>query len=163
MIVRPERAGDVEAIRALTTAAFAGKPYASGEEAEIIDRLRGAGALSLSLVAVGIGEVIGHAAFSPVKIDGRDCGWFGLGPVAADPRHQRVGVGTALIRDGLARLAADGAAGCVLLGDPAYYRRFGFQADPLLHHSGAPAAYFQRLLFCDQRWTGAVTFHPAFG
>ena len=80
--------------------------------------------------------------FSPVLIDGEECGWFGLGPVAVEPERQRERIGTALIEHGLAHLRARGARGCVVLGDPAYYRRFGFEPDRTLAYPAAPAEYF---------------------
>lgn len=162
MQIRPETAADAAAIAALTTAAFAGAPHASGTEAAIIAALRKAGALHLSLVATEAGRVIGHVAFSPVRIDGRACGWFGLGPIAVAPDRQGQGLGGALIREGLARLHAEGAKGCVLLGDPGYYTRFGFVADPGLTLPGVPAPYFLRLVLAGPAPVGRVAYHPGF-
>ncbi len=89
MEIRPERPEDIDTIRTLTTAAFHPMPYSSGTEAAIIDALRQAGALTLSLVAIHDGDVAGHVAFSPVTINGAASGWYGLGPVSvwAD-RHE---------------------------------------------------------------------------
>lgn len=162
MIIRPEHPLDIPAIRALITAAFAGAPHSSGTEAAIVDALRNARALALSLVAVDEEEVIGHAAFSPVAIDGQAGSWFGLGPVAVRPDRQRGGVGRTLIAEGLRQLRERGAKGCVVLGDPAYYGRFGFRADPALCYPGVPALYFQRLGFDGDGPTGTVAYHPAF-
>jgi putative acetyltransferase len=145
------------------TRAFATAPHASGTEAAIVDGLRAADALSLSLVAEHDGQVVGHAAFSPVRIDDRDTIWFGLGPVAVDPDHQRRGIGDRLVRAGLAELRSRGAAGCVVLGDPAYYARFGFVADPALRYPGPPPEYFQHLSFDGPPPVGIVAYHPAFG
>ena len=85
-----------------------------------------------------------------------------MGPVAVRPDRQRSGIGQALIRAGLERLRATGAQGCVVLGDPAYYVRFGFKSDPELRYGDAPAGYFQRLIFGGERSTGEVDYHPAF-
>ena len=161
MLIRPETPADAPAIAALTTAAFAAAPHASGREAAIVDALRAAGALALSLVADD-GGVVGHVAFSPVTIDGREAGWFGLGPVAVAPDRQGQGIGSALIREGLARLAAMGARGCVLLGDPGYYRRFGFEVDPALVLPDVPPEYFMRLMLAGTPPKGTVAFHPGF-
>lgn len=160
--VRTERPEDATAIGAVTTAAFAGAVHSSGTEAAIVAALRAAGALSVSLVALGNGEIVGHVAFSPVTIDGEGSGWFGLGPVSVRPDRQRAGIGRALIEEGLARLSAGGAAGCVVLGDPAYYARFGFVADPALRYADAPPAYFQRLVFSGPPPAGRVTYHVGF-
>ncbi len=160
--IRPERAEEAAAVAALTTAAFADAPHTSGTEAGIVDGLRRAGALTLSLVAVEDGEVLGHVAFSPVRIDGRDAGWFGLGPVSVRPGRRRAGIGRDLIARGLSDLRVRGALGCVVLGDPAYYGRFGFEADPRLHYPGVPAWAFQRLAFGGQVPTGEVAYHAAF-
>ncbi len=158
--IRPERPGDAAAIRAVTAAAFAGAPHASGTEAAIVDALRDAGALSLSLVAIEAGKVAGHVAFSPVTIAGREAGWLGLGPASVRPDLQRRGIGSALIRAGLDQSAA---AGCVVLGDPGYYARFGFVPDPGLTYAGAPPAYFVALPLAGPVPRGAVAYHPAFG
>ena len=166
MQIRAEQPGDIGAIRALTTEAFATAPHRSGTEAAIVDGLRAAGALTLSLVAVtGDGTdkaLLGHVAVSPVTIDGADRGWFGLGPVSVRPGRQRDGIGSALIREGLGRLRENGAGGCVLLGDPAYYGRFGFAADPALVLEGVPPESFMRLAFGGDVPAGTVRYHAAF-
>jgi putative acetyltransferase len=149
-------------IRVVTTSAFHKAPHSDGNEAAIIDALQQAGELTVSLVATADG-IIGHAAFSPVLIDGIQDGWFGLGPVSVLPARQRTGVGTALIEAGLASLKQQGAMGCVVLGDPAYYRRFGFSIDHGLTLAGVPPEYFQSLSFHGAPRGGSVTYHPAFG
>ena len=166
MRIRPEQPADSDAIRALTTEAFATAPHSSGTEAAIVDGLRAAGALTLSLVAVEddekSNEILGHVAFSPVTIDGAERDWFGLGPVSVKPGRQRGGIGAGLIREGLRRLREMGAAGCVLLGDPGYYGRFGFATDPALVLEGVPPAYFMRLGFGAEPPAGTVRYHAAF-
>ena len=162
MDIRTEVAGDREAIRALVTAAFAPIEHSSHTEARIVDALRAAGALHLSLVATDGAELVGHAAFSAVRIAGGPAGWFGLGPVAVRPDRQHEGIGTTLVRTGLERLRAEGARGCVVLGEPAYYGRFGFRARPELRLAGVPPAYFQALAFTSEAPSGEVMYHPAF-
>ena len=162
MPIRPEQPADIDAIRALTTEAFATAPHSSGTEAAIVDALRAAGALALSLVAVEGEQILGHVAFSPVTIDGAERGWFGLGPVSVRPGRQRSGIGSDLIREGLRRLREMGAGGCVLLGDPAYYGRFGFANDPALVLEGVPPDYFMRLGFGAELPAGTVRYHAAF-
>lgn len=162
MIIRPEEANDANAIRHITQQAFAGAEHSSGTEGAIIDGLRAAGTLTLSLVAEDNGEIVGHVAFSPVTVDGRDVGWFGLGPVSVRPGVQKSGTGSQLIRAGLARLRSDEAKGCVVLGDPGYYQRFGFKADPALTFEGVPPEYFMVLPFIGSPPSGHVTYQPAF-
>ena len=159
--IRNEEPGDIPAIRTIIKAAFADMAYSSQTEAEIIDGLRDAGALRLSLVAVEDGEVIGNVAFSDVTIDGRD-GWVGLGPVAVKPGLQSRGVGSALIRGGLERMRLAGVAGCVLVGDPGYYKRFGFAAVSGLGYDGVPDEYVLALRFTDAVPKGAIAYHAAF-
>jgi predicted N-acetyltransferase YhbS len=161
--IRAERPGDLDAIRGVTTAAFAGAAHSSGTEAAIVDAVRKAGALTISLVAVEGQEIVGHVAFSAVTIDARPGAWFGLGPVSVRPDRQGAGIGTALIESGLARLRATGAEGCVVLGDPRYYARFGFLCEPALRYPGVPAEYFQRILFKGPPPVGEVAYHPGFG
>jgi len=161
MEIRPELPGDQSAIAQVVTAAFLEAEHSGGNEPEIVDLLRTAGTLSVSLVATEDERIIGHVAFSPVAIDGRSDGWFGLGPVAVEPRRQREGIGRALIEAGIAELRQRGAKGCVVLGDPAYYARFGFAADPGLCLPGVPAEYFQGLPFDGQSCSGVVSYQPA--
>lgn len=163
MILRSERPSDARAIRALTKIAFAGAEHSSGTEAEIVAGLREAGALVLSLVMETGEGLIGHCAFSKVEIADGAKGWFGLGPVSVDPEVQGQGIGTKLIREGLTRLVRDhGAKGCVVLGDPGYYSRFGFQPVPGLIFEGVPPEYFMAISFEAPMPQGAVGYHPAF-
>lgn len=87
--------------------------------------LRKANALTISLVAEQA-QVVGHIAFSPVIISDGTLGWFGVGPVSVLPSFQKQGIGRSLIESGLSLLRERGAACCVLLGEPTFYRRFGF-------------------------------------
>lgn len=161
MEIRDESIGDAPAISRLVTEAFRDAPHSDGTEAAIVERLRSAAALTLSLVAVEGGAILGHVAFSPVTVAGEDRDWFGLGPLAVRASDRRRGVGAALVRAGLERLTRDGAAGCVVLGDPAYYARFGFRADPALTLDGVPPEYFQALRLGGAD-AGAVAYHRAF-
>lgn len=160
--IREERAGEAAAIGAITEAAFRTARHSDGNEAAIVAGLRDAGALTLSMVAEEGGEIIGHAAFSPVRIDGAAGDWHGLGPVSVRPDRQSEGIGGRIIRAGLDRLTTMGAHGCVVFGNPAYYGRFGFVADPALAYAGAPAGFFQRIVIAGSAPTGAVSYHPAF-
>lgn len=165
MQIRDERPEDADAIRAVTEVAFADMPYASGTEAEIVERLRADDALALSLVAEDDGQIVGHIAFSPVTVDGADAGWFGVGPVSVRPDRQKAGIGSALMRQGLAMLKARGAQGCALVGDPAYYARFGFVPGGGLTMTDLPPEYrkyFQTLALAEPSAAGNVAFHPAF-
>jgi putative acetyltransferase len=162
MIVRPEQPADVDAIRTLTETAFRTAPHADGTEHLIIDRLRAAGVLTLSLVAELDGVIVGHVAVSPVTVSDGSAGWYGLGPISVDPALQGKGIGGRLVREGLQRLKALGATGCVLLGDPAYYGRFGFEADPKLTLDGVPPEYFMRVAFSPVYGGGTVSYHPGF-
>lgn len=161
MIIRPEQRGDEPAIRLVIRDAFERAPHSSGTESAIVDALRDAEALTVSLVAVDGEEIIGHVAVSPVTI-GDEAGWFGVGPVAVLPSHQRRGAGAALIAESLAHLRSIGASGCVVLGEPGYYSRFGFTHDAKLTYGDVPPGYFQAISF-DGKWPrGSVSYHRAF-
>lgn len=162
-IIRKETAADHAAIGQLTTAAFLTVTHASGNEAAIIRELRAADALALSLVAADgtSGELLGHAGFSPVDTD-MPGSWFGLGPLSVAPTMQRTGVGSALVRAGLAEMANKGATGVVLVGDPVYYGRFGFAARPGLTCEGVPDMYVQALAFSERSVWRPIAFHPTF-
>jgi len=160
--VREERPGDVVAIDEVTREAFRDHPFSRQTEHRIVRGLREAGALSLSLVAVRDGLVVGHVAFSPVVIGGLEATWWGLGPLSVAPSVQRIGVGSALVRSGLRRLAERAVAGCVVLGDPRYYGRFGFAPREGLVYPGAPSDHFMALVRSGDAPVGEVAFHPAF-
>jgi len=145
--IRPEAPGDEPAIEAVTVAAFRDAPHTSHSEQFIVAALRRAGALAVSLVAVDEGRVIGHVAVSPVTVSDGAPGWYDLGPISVLPARQGQGVGSRLLESALDALRARGAAGCVLLGDPAFYGRFGFRAEPGLVLPGVPPEYFQALTF----------------
>lgn len=162
MILRPERPGDEAAISAVTAAAFEGHPHSDGSEPQIVARLRAAGVLTLSLVAEEEREVVGHVAFSPVNFSGGEQGWFGLGPISVRPDRQGQGIGSNLVREGLRRLQEDGARGCVLVGEPAYYRRFGFRTEHDLTTPGVPREYLHALPLNGPVPSGIVAFHPGF-
>ncbi len=161
--VRSEQVADREAIHDLTRHAFAPMVYAAGNEQDLIDALRRAGALVLSLVAVDAGgAVVGHVAFSPAGAPGGAAGWYALGPVAVLPALQRRGIGRQLIEDGLRHLVARDAAGCILVGDPRYYARFGFTSRPTFAPAGVPAAYFMILLLAGPVPASPLAFQPLF-
>jgi putative acetyltransferase len=162
LVVRPESPGDAPAIDAVTVAAFLDTPHSDRREQLIIGALRAADALTLSLVAETTGAVVGHVAISPVTIADGTSGWFGLGPLSVGPDHQQQGIGSRLVRDALRRLRDSGAAGCVVLGDPAYYSRFGFKPEPGLVLPGVPAEYFQAMSFSSHLPRGSVAYHAAF-
>jgi predicted N-acetyltransferase YhbS len=159
--IRPETPADASAIEAVTLAAFQKADYAVTEHF-IVNALRQAGQLTVSLVAEDAGEVIGHVAVSPVTISSGAARWYGLGPISVVPARQGQGVGTALMKRALAELQALGAAGCVVLGNPAYYSRFGFQAQASLIFPGVPAQYFQAVAFGGSVPAGTVAYHESF-
>jgi len=161
-IIRRETPGDVEAIARVTDEAFRTVAVSRQTERYIIDALRAAGALAVSLVAEVEGQVVGHVAFSPVSISDGAANWYGLGPVSVLPQHQRQGIGSALIREGLSIVRSRGGQGCCLVGYPDYYKRFGFAARPQLIHEGVPPEVFVVLPFGEPAPSGVVTFHEGF-
>lgn len=164
--IRPERSADRTAVRGLDEAAFEGT-----DEADLVDRLREEAVRYLALVAVVDGEVVGHIAFSPVTLDPLrpDLDLRGLAPMAVLPAHQRTGIGTALVRDGLEACRRAGAQAVVVLGHPDYYPRFGFRrADTfgLRTEYEAPPEAFMALELVPGSLAGIdglVRYHPAFG
>jgi len=113
-------------------------------------------------VAVEGSEIIGHVAFSPARAGSDGEGWFWLGAISVRPDRQRGGIGSALVIEGLSILRARGAEGCVLIGEPAYYGRFGFVSDGSLSYREVPAAYVQALASGEARAAGELVFAPAF-
>lgn len=169
MRIRTEGAQDRAEISKLITEAFRAARHKSGREAEIVEALRAAGALQLSLVAEAgpeddrVGGLLGHIAVSPSEIGGR-LGWGLIGPLAVRPDAQGRGVGAALIRAALERLRArPGCPGAVLVGYPAYYGRFGFASYPGLGMPGVPQDAVMALPFGGGAPEGVPAHHPAFG
>ncbi|GAO21020.1 MULTISPECIES: GNAT family N-acetyltransferase [Burkholderiales] len=150
--LRHETTNDIAAIEAVTIAAFANAPHTSHTEQFIVRALRDAGELALSLVAEEHGQVIGHKAK----------GWYGLGPISVLPQRQGHGIGSRLMKQALSELRAMQAAGCVLLGEPAYYGRFGFQAHAGLQLPGVPPGYFLALAFHGPVPEGIAQYSDAF-
>ncbi|AXK67128.1 N-acetyltransferase [Burkholderia sp. IDO3] len=165
--LRDERASDVDAIGRVIVAAFADEPQHGQFERRIVDALRAGGALSVSLVAERDERVIGHVAFSPVSIGGAPAAsqqWYGLAPLAVRPDCWRQSIGAGLVRTGLDALRRLGARGCVVLGDPAYYARFGFEPFDGLVFAHALPGHFLALSFdaTAPRPSGEVRYHDAF-
>jgi putative acetyltransferase len=121
-VVRPEQPGDVAAIHAVHAASFP-----TDVEARLVSLLRAAGHLLGSLVAEADGAIVGHVAFSPVSAATGAVG-AGLAPVAVLESHRRQGIAARLIEAGLAACRSAGFGWAVVMGEPAYYSRFGFRA-----------------------------------
>jgi putative acetyltransferase len=162
IVIRNEVDDDVSAITKVTVAAFNTLAISNHTEQFIIEALRAADALTVSLVAELNGRVIGHIALSPVTISDGTPNWYGLGPVSVSPEHQRQGVGKALMWEGLSRLKDLNARGCCLVGHPDYYKKFGFKNIAGLMHEGVPQEVFFALSFDGHTPQGTVTFHEAF-
>ena len=160
--IRNEGADDAAPIHRVTEQAFRDAPHTAHTEQFIIDALRRAEALTISKVAESDGEIIGHVAISPVGVSDGAEGWFGLGPISVLPEFQGQGVGSQLMQSALADLEAQGAAGCVVLGEPGYYGRFGFKVVEGLTLPGVPAEYFQVKSFNGRFPQGEVAYHEAF-
>jgi putative acetyltransferase len=161
-VIRSETNDDIGAIAEVTIAAFETLEISNHTEQFIIEALRAAQALTVSLVAEVDGRVIGHVAFSPVTISDGTQNWYGLGPVSVLPKYQGQGVGKALIHEGLSRLKGLGARGCCLVGHPEYYRKFGFNNLSGFEHEGVPPEVFLALSFDGNTPQGTVTFHEGF-
>jgi len=160
--IRTETSADIDAITEVTIAAFKTLEISNQTEQFILEALRRANALTVSLVAERDGRVIGHIAFSPVNISDGTQDWYGLGPLSVAPEYQRQGVGKALIREGLSRLKRLDARGCCLVGYPEYYKKFGFNNPAGLVYEGVPPEVFLVLSFDGHTPQGTVTFHEGF-
>ena len=162
ILIRKELPEDIETVESLTEEAFLNAPHTDHTEQYIVASLRKADVLSISMVAEDAGLLIGHVAVSPVTISDGSDGWFGLGPISVIPDRQGQGIGSQLMVKALDALKDFGAKGCVLLGDPNYYHRFGFNPHPGLVFPDVPAEYFQAISFCGDFPVGTVTYHEAF-
>ena len=121
MIIRPEALDDIDAIHRVVADAFG-----QSDEAGLVDALRNASDSAISVVAEDDGEIIGHVLLSRLEAPFRA---LALAPVSVTPDRQRSGVGSALVRAALQRAREDGWDAAFVLGDPAYYGRFGFSVE----------------------------------
>ena len=161
--IRPEIPADQPRIYEIVTAAFEGQPYADGDEQDLVDNLRGAGALTISLVADLDGDIVGHIAFSPARASAPEQSWYALGPVAVRPDLQRRGIGAELIERGLELLVCRGADGCILTGDPGYYQRFGFALSAEHTPERESTSHFMTQSLSNAvPPPGPIQFHPTF-
>jgi putative acetyltransferase len=170
--IRAERVSDAAeraAISDVVRTAFENEPHSDQREHLLVDVLRDDGALTVSLVAEWAGKIVGYVAFSPVRIGSGDAGkWVGLAPVAVSPECHGQGIGSALIRAGLEAVRGQGVQGCVVLGEPAYYTRFGFRHEPGIVFPGVPAEYFMAMSLVSGTGghtslpTGEARYHLAF-
>lgn len=143
--IRQETDRDAATIRDVVARAFEGKSFADPDDKLIVERLRDDGSLVLSLVAEAAGRMIGQVALSPATIG--DLKYLCLGPLAVVPEHQRKGIGSDLVGHALGVAQAYGRDGVVLLGDPKYYGRFGFEKCPSVTYDGQGASHVQVLPF----------------
>lgn len=124
MQLRPSTAEDADAIIAMCARAFPDEDLVPVVSELLLDP-----PVRLSLVALVDDHIVGNVIFTTCGVEGADTRVALLAPLAVDPDHQRQGVGSALVRDGLRRLQQAGFARVCVLGDPAYYGRLGFKAD----------------------------------
>ncbi|SCL15720.1 putative acetyltransferase [Micromonospora rhizosphaerae] len=130
--LRPEDPADEAPVARVLAAAFARPDVATPPEVELVEELRHSDAWipELAIVAEYGGEVVGYALLTRVRVcsdgDGGSAPALALGPVAVAPHRQRIGLGTAAVQAALDAAAELGERLVVVLGDPAFYRRFGF-------------------------------------
>jgi putative acetyltransferase len=161
LFIRDQTEADFDAVHDLVIAAFKTLPIACGREQFVMDTLWRNRSAIVALVA-NDGIIVGQAAFSKIVVDRRDVGWHGCGPVSVLPTRHKQGIGSALMREGLKRLKTLGSKGCVVVGDPAYYPRFGFANTDALREPGVPPEVFMAILFDGEMPRGDVAFDPAF-
>ena len=157
--IRQEKEGDEAAIVDVIARAFEGKSYADERDPYLVDGLREAGGLVLSLVAAQGKEIVGQVALSPAKVG--DAKYLCIGPIAVVPDVQRKGIGSALMGHALGVAQAYGRDGVVLQGDLTYYSRFGFKVFDGVTYAGDGAEYIQLLPF-ENTPSGEVVFHRIF-
>lgn len=129
LTIRRETEADITAIRALITRALADDYHSWHNEQELVEELRDADRLALSLVAIAETDIVGFLGATRVRL--RDStGWCVLGPLAVEPPARRRGVGTGLVTRAVEELRDAGTSGVAALGNPEFYRRFGFRPAP---------------------------------
>ena len=168
VLVRRATGADHQPIFAVHDAAFTTGDGSVAIEATLVDDLRAAGDVidALSLVVEVDGQVVGHVLGSRARIDEHPS--LGIGPLGVAPSHQQCGVGSALVHAVLAAADALGSPEAILLGDPAYYRRFGFRSARELGVTPPDPAWHEHFQIRTlARWnssrTGTFHYAPAFG
>ncbi|MFA5354376.1 MAG: N-acetyltransferase [Thermodesulfovibrionales bacterium] len=159
--IREEKQRDYKRVGLVIRKAFEDMPYSSGGEGKLVEGLRKRQSFSpsLSLVAEVEREIVGHILLTPIGIWG-DKGRIpslALAPLSVIPGLQREGIGTALVRQGLARARELGFRSVIVLGEPEYYSRFGFKPADLWKIEtppGIPPAYFLALELVEGGLTG---------
>ncbi|WP_434779621.1 GNAT family N-acetyltransferase [Neisseria sp. Ec49-e6-T10] len=162
MVIRSEEKGDEQVIDQLLLDAFKDQPYSNNTENQMVQKLRQDNGVTLALVAGYKDEIIGYIAFSKIVIDNQLSDWEALAPVSVSPQWQNKGIGRQLIEEGLKILKGRLVSGCVLVGFPEYYKRFGFRTTNQLKVDGIPPEYFMVLPFNKSIPVGTVEFHSAF-
>lgn len=137
--IRPETTDDHAAIREVNRLALDGEG-----EARLVDALRSGGYARISMVAEQEGQIVGHIFFSVLTIatPQGEIEALSLAPLAVVPSHQRRGIGSSLVREGLRACREDGYRIVIVLGHPEFYPRFGFSAklaEPLRSPYSGPA------------------------
>ena len=164
--IRRETSDDHARVHAVQEAAFGRRG-----EADLVAALRASVQPQLSLVAELGSELVGHVFFSPVTIGARESGApaaAALAPIGVLPAHQGRGVGSALVRQGLADCAEIGFVAVFLVGNPAYYARFGFALAALRELRYVSAVFDPVFQVCElergalEGWRGMVEFPAAF-
>jgi putative acetyltransferase len=163
MEIRPYTTRDADAVDQVHRRAFDGRT----DEARIVRRLHDADAAVVSLVAVVDDRIVGHVLFSNVTVGGEGVELVGLAPVGVRPDYQHEGIGSSLIRRGIAQCRAAGVDAVVVLGDPEYYARFGFERasdDGLGNEYGADDAFMIKPLHDGalDGVNGVVVYRPEF-
>jgi putative acetyltransferase len=154
-IIRSETVNDHDAIREIHRLAF-GRPA----EAQLVDDLRQSGDAVISLVAERDSRIVGHVLFSQLRGPMKA---LGLAPVAVHPSFQKQAIGSALIREGLFQSKKDGWMCVFVLGDPAYYGRFGFRAESAVGYvSPYSGPHFMALPFSEVPKTGEIVYPEPF-
>lgn len=140
--IRPVRPDDHLDVSVLVTSAFR-----QPNEERLLERLRAEGAVAVELLAEDADGPVGHILLSKMRAPE---GWLALGPVCVRPQNAGQGIGSALIAEGLDRARQMGFAAAVVVGDPPYYRRFGFVfSGPVVFETPYP-----------QQFTGFYWFGP---
>lgn len=168
LLIRPELETDYEVIRDIVAESFSSAPHTDGDEHNLIDRIRKTDDYipGLSLVAVYDGHIVGHIMMSRIYVDDREA--LALAPLAVLPQFQGRGVGSRLVKEAHKLAMILGYEFSVVLGDPAYYSRFGYTTVStfgVLAPFDVPESYFMVSKFNDNTLipTGIVKYSKAFG
>lgn len=150
LIIRKEHCNDYQRIEFVAKQAFEAMPSSAGKASTIPQKLRESPPFTFALVAEYKQQIIAHIVISSVQVNDHPNNIFSISSLVVLPEFQGKGIGSKLVKVALSKLAKRKAQCCVLVGDPKFYSRLGFNVENSLTYQGGPEENFQSFYFKKQ-------------